>query len=76
MFRSTSFIFDSVPSETYGLMIYFLDDESKKEVSLGTDIDVIEDRTPKRFSPIHYGVDVNKSMSFPLIFGSTEYLSD
>lgn len=76
MFKSTSFIFDNVPSENYNLMIYFMNDEDTKEINLGTDVDVIEDRTPKRFSPIHYGVDINKAMSFPLVFGSTEYLSD
>ena len=76
MLKSTSFIFDGVPSETYGLMIYFTSDEEMKELSLGTDVDMIEDRLPKRVSPIHYGVDMNKSMTFPLTFGSTEYLED
>lgn len=76
MLKSTSFIFDGVSSETYGLMIYFMDDESTKELSLGTDVDMIEDRLPKRISPIHYGVDINKAMTFPLTFGSTEYLED
>lgn len=76
MYRSSSFVFDGVPSEIYGLMIYFMDDAESREISLGTDINVIEDRLPKRISPIHYGVDINKSMSFPLTFGSTDYLED
>lgn len=76
MLKSTSFIFDGVSSETYGLMIYFMDDESTKELPLGTDVDMIEDRLPKNVSPIHYGVDMNKAMTFPLTFGSTEYLED
>lgn len=76
MLRSTNFIFDGVPSETFGLMIYFLDDLSTRELSLGTDVDVIEERLPTRTTPIHYGVDLNKAMSFPLTFGSTEYLED
>lgn len=76
MLKSTEFIFDGVPSETFGLMIYFLDDSDRRELSLGTDVDVVEDRLPKRTTPIHYGVDLNKSMSFPLTFGSKEYLKD
>lgn len=76
MFKSTSFVFDGIPSENYGVMIYFLDDKETRELSIGTDVDVVEDRLPKRISPIHYGADMNKSMSFPLTFGSTEYLSD
>lgn len=76
MLKSTSFIFDGVPSETYNLMIYFLDDADNRELSFGTDVELIEDRLPKRISPIHYGVDLNKSMSFPLTFGSVEYLED
>lgn len=76
MLRSSSFVFDGIPSEDYGIMIYFLDDDDTRELELGTDVDVIEDRLPKRITPIHYGVDINKSMSFPLTFGSVEYLSD
>ena len=62
MLRSTNFIFDGVPSETFGLMIYFLDDSSTRELSLGTDVDVIEERLPTRTTPIHYGVDLNKAI--------------
>lgn len=76
MYKSSSFVFDGVPSELYGLMIYFMDDADNRELALGTDVDVIEDRLPKRTSPIHYGVDINKSMSFPLTFGSTDYIED
>lgn len=76
MLRSSSFTFDGIPSENYGVMIYFLDDSDTREISLGTDVELIEDRLPKRITPIHYGVDLNKSMSFPLTFGSTEYLED
>ena len=76
MLKSTSFVFDGVPSETYGVMIYFMDDDSTRELNLGTNVEMIEDRLPKRTTPIHYGVDMNQAMSFPLTFGSTEYLSD
>lgn len=76
MFRSTSFKFDGVSSETYGLMIYFTDDSEIRDLSLGTDVELIEDRLPKQISPIHYGVDMNKPMTFPLTFGSTNYLKD
>lgn len=76
MLKSTSFIFDGIPSEQYGVMIYFLNDDENRELDLGTDVEVIEERLPKRITPIHYGVDINKSMSFPLTFGSVNYLSD
>jgi len=76
MLKSTSFIFDGVSSEAYNLMIYFLSDSETRELSLGTDVEVIEDRLPKRVTPIHYSVDMNKAMTFPLTFGSTEYLDD
>ena len=76
MFKSTSFIFDGVPSEDYGLMIYFLEDSIDRELALGTDVDVIEDRLPANYSPIHYGTNLNKEMTFPLTIGSVESLSD
>lgn len=76
MLRSANFLFDGQPSEAYNLMIYFMDDADTRELSFGTDIEVIEDRISTRINPIHYGVNINKSMSFPLTFGSTEYLED
>lgn len=76
MFKSTSFVFDGVPSEDYNLMIYFLEDSIQREIELGTNIDIIEDRLPSNYSPIHYGTNLNKGMTFPLTIGSTEHLSD
>ncbi len=76
MYSKTAFVFDGVPSTQYGLMIYYLDDASTRDLSLGTDVDIVEDRLSKQFRSISYGVNVNQSLSFPLTFGSTEYLDE
>ena len=76
MLKSTSFIFDGKPSDDYGLMIYFLNDEATRELNLGTNVNVVEDRIANRITPIHYGTNINQSMSFTLTFGSVEYLED
>lgn len=75
MLNSTSFIFDDVPSEDYGLQIYFFEDQDQ-DLDFGTKSDIVETRIPKRLTPIHYGVNLNSSMSFPLTFGSLDPLDD
>lgn len=76
MIKETAFKFDNVPCTDYGLMIYYLDDEDIRSVELGTNVSVIEDRLSKRIDPIHYGVNMNESLSFPLTFGSRETLTE
>ncbi len=76
MFKELAFSFDGVPCDKYGLMIYFIDDSSNRELSLGTDVTMIEDRLSKRIDPISYGVNMNQSLSFPLTFGSTSTLTE
>lgn len=77
MLRSHSFIFDGQSSEDYGVMLYFIDDDSQiRELELGTNVSIVEDRPTKRLTPIHYGTNINSSLSFPIVFGSTTYLSD
>ena len=76
MLNSTSFIFNGQSSDQYGLMIYFLEDEDKRELELGTSSEIIEDRPTRRITPISYGVSINKGMEFELVFGSREYLDD
>lgn len=77
MLKSTSFIFDGQSSDDYGVMIYFLNDDSMvRELEFGTDVSIVEDRPSRLLTPIHYGTNVNSAMSFPLTFGSPEHLSD
>ena len=74
VFTATSFIFDGVPSEEYGVMLYFLDDVGTVEDELWTN-DIVEDRLNTRYDPIFYGININKQMTFNLTVGSTEYMS-
>lgn len=76
MYTSQFFTFDGISSEDYDLMIYFFNDQSVIDVNFGTNVTPIEERLPSRVDPIHYGVNMNESFSFPLTFGSTKYLNE
>ena len=76
MFKETAFKFDGIPCTDYGLMIYYLSDSSTRDIGLGTNVSVVEDRLSKRIDPITYGASMNESLSFPLTFGSTETMTE
>nr|WP_294372058.1 phage tail domain-containing protein [uncultured Ruminococcus sp.] len=73
-FYGCSFIFDGVPSEEYGLRIYGFDNTAQGNGSVGTNIAILEDRTLRSSTPIHYGVSNNSPLSFDLVFGALEPL--
>lgn len=75
MLLSKPFVFDGVSSETYNLIIYHLSDDAVRELEFGTNVDIIEERLPKKTSPIHYGVNINQPMTFSITFGAVDYLS-
>ena len=76
MFKEQAFTFDGISCNEYGLMIYFTDNQTTREINLGTDIDIVEDRLSKRIDPISYGVSMNKALSFPLTFGSRTTITE
>lgn len=76
MYKETAFRFDGIPCTDYGLMIYYFDDQQTRELALGTDVSIIEDRLSKRIDPISYGVEMNQPMEFSLTFGSRETMTE
>lgn len=71
-FNARTFIFDGVPCEEYGLMIYYLDNPSTRENSVGTDVDILETRLNRSVKPIFYGTTMNQPLQFSMTFGSLE----
>lgn len=66
-FYGCEFIFDGLPSTTYGLTIY--DFGGISEDGSYSQPDIIEDRTVLRSTPLHYGVVRNSPLVFNLTFG-------
>lgn len=72
--RATSFIFDGIPSEKFGVMIYYFDSMATDHRDLFKQ-DIVEDRLNTRYDPIFHGVGINSSREYTLTFGSREYMS-
>lgn len=73
-FYGCEFIFDGLPSSTYGLMIYNFG-AITEDGSYST-TNIVEDRTALRSTPLHYGVIQNSPLSFTLSFGVCNELID
>lgn len=73
-FSAESFIFDGIPSEQFGLMLYSFENSNTKESELSPNIEIIGERINRRHDSIHYGVSHKEPLTFPLTFGSATYL--
>jgi phage-related protein len=74
-FYGTSFIFDGVPSEEYGMMIYDVG-SSKQDETAFVSSKFIEDRISRRYDPLFYGQTYNDPLEFKLTFGLHPELID
>lgn len=68
-FYGTSFIFDGVASEEFELMIYDMDSHSQSDNSIGSSVDISDDRVWGKWKPIDYGTSENDPMEFNITFG-------
>lgn len=68
-FYGKTFIFDGVPSETYGLAIYNFD-QSVVDSNGGGDIEIITDQLYRRPVPYLLGVQQKPVLEFDITFGS------
>lgn len=67
-FYGSSFVFDGIPGEQYGLMIAGLGGTNQSAANFGGDAAVLEDRINGRSTALHYGTVTNKALSFPISF--------
>ena len=75
MFQACEFTFAGESSLMYNMMLYDIDGNGQTDVSFGNKADIVETRTNNRVTPLHFGVNYNKSpLSFKLVFGTDEPL--
>lgn len=67
-FYGCQFSFDGIPCFEYGLMVY--DFDSAEEDGNFSTVEIMEDRTTNRYSPLHYGVTHNRPLVFNFTFGA------
>lgn len=69
-FNGCYFSFDGIPCTEYGLMLYELGSASDTTNTLSTDMDIVEDRIARRYTPLHYGTITNEPLEFTMTFGA------
>lgn len=69
-FQARSFIFDGRPSEEFGLILANIGNTKQESGTVGSELDILEDRIPGRYRAIHYGTSGNEPLSFPIIMSS------
>lgn len=70
-FYGSSFSFDGISCEEYGLMLYDFG-STKQGDSKYASIEVHEDRVPSRARSLFYGTSYSKPLEFTLVFGANE----
>lgn len=67
-FYGSSFIFDGISGEEYGLRIANIGGFSQSKANFGGELTIHEDRINGRSTGLHYGATANKALSFPISF--------
>ena len=73
-FNGFQFVFDGVPSSTYGLCLAEFDPNGFKTNSAGSNVTLIEDGLPRRTKPYFYGVVQNEKLQFEISITNTKGL--
>lgn len=68
-FYGYEFIFDGVSCAEYGLMMYDFGTKPDTSNTLVVNSEIVEDRIPKKYAPLHYGTITNKPLEFTMTFG-------
>lgn len=72
-FYGTSFSFDGISCEEFGLMLYDLDSSTQGASAWATGTKIKEERIPGRVRSIYYGKTEESNLEFTLIFGADEH---
>ena len=65
-FYGTSFIFDGIPSDMYGLVLANFDGSKQAASNYGGKLTIQENRMSGRATGLHYGTIANEALSFPI----------
>ena len=74
-FYGSSFSFDGVSCEEYGLMLYDFDNATQGNSKFAS-VDISEDRVYQRPRSLFYGTTYKNPLEFKLVFGADEYAAE
>ena len=67
-FYGCEFSFNDIPSSQYGLMLYDIGGVVE-DGTFSSGLEIVEDRTARRYKPLFYGVKQNTPLTFTMTFG-------
>lgn len=67
-FYGCEFSFNGIPSSQYGLMLYDIGG-IVEDGTFSSGLEIVEDRTARRYKPLFYGVKQNTPLTFTMTFG-------
>lgn len=71
-FYGTSFIFDGIPCEEMGLIMYDFSNAKQSETMFSSDLTISEDRISGRLRPLMYGGSINAPLTFNMVMCASE----
>lgn len=74
-FYGSSFSFDGISCEEYGLMLYDFDNTTQGNSKFAS-VDISEDRVYQRPRSLFYGTTYKNPLEFKLVFGADEYAAE
>ncbi len=75
-FYTSTFTYDGVSCEQYGLELYEVDNAAQKSCTIGSGTKIHETRISRRNDGIFYGISHNEPLEFTLVFGVTDSYLD
>jgi len=66
-FYGDRFIFDGIPCEEFGLMLYDVGSTGQQPTSFASNSDFMEDRINARYDPLFYGIRRNSQLNFQMM---------
>ena len=71
-FYGTSFIFDGIPCEEMGLVMYDFSSAKQTETMFSSNLEISEDRISGRYRPLMYGGNINSPLEFNLVMCASD----
>lgn len=75
-FYGSSFSFDGISCEEYGLMLYDFNTTTQGNTEFAKGMEIQEDRIPGRTRSLFYGTYYKNPLEFTLVFGADEYAAN
>lgn len=75
-FWGQSFVFNDIPCEEFGLVLYNIGEHSHSSGTFASSATIVEEQLATRWKPIFYGTKLDKKLEFTIVFGVNSHRAD